>query len=150
VDRLLAAGSVSVRSIAGRFGLTKSSLLRHQKTHLLQVIERQMQRRRQREDELVAETWSTRLEHTYQLAREGVDRATADSEKWTAAVGFLNVMAKSAETGMKATGEFQSDREPTIQIDSIIILPQAMPADTPPAVDDTVIDTKAIPAPEEE
>jgi len=36
-------------------------------------------------------------------------------------VGFLNVMAKSAETGMKATGELQSERGAFLE--AVIVLP---------------------------
>jgi hypothetical protein len=151
VDRLLAGGSASVRSIASRFGLTKSSLLRHQRTHLLQVIERQMQRRRQREEELVAETWSTRLENTYHLAREGAERARCDDEKWGTAVGFLNIMQRTAETGMKATGELDAERGATVNIEQVIIMPRSDIDTIGQALDAPAIDVKALPtAPEEE
>ena len=148
VDRLLAAGSVSVRSIAARFGLSKSSLLRHQSSHVMKVIERQIQRRRQTEEEVLTETWTTRLENTYQLAREGAARANADAEKWPAAVGFLHVMAKSAETGMRATGEIQTQRPVTINLENIVVLPQAVPAPVRVAPAGA-IDVKALPESEQ-
>jgi hypothetical protein len=125
VDRLLAAGSLSVRSIAARFGLAKSSLLRHQKSHVMKVIERQIQRRRQREEEVLAESWHARLKDTYQRARQGADRAAADSEKWTAASDFLRVMVKTAEVGLRITGELQPVRPAAITIETILVLPQA-------------------------
>jgi hypothetical protein len=40
------------------------------------------------------------------------------------AVGFLHVMAKSAETAMRATGELQTDRPMTINVENIVVLPQ--------------------------
>jgi hypothetical protein len=114
----------------------------------MKVIERQIQRRRQTEEEVLTETWTTRLENTYQLAREGAARANADAEKWPAAVGFLHVMAKSAETGMRATGEIQTQRPVTINLENIVVMPQAVPAPVRVAPAGA-IDVKALPESEQ-
>ena len=145
VDRLLAAGSVSVRSIAIQFNLSKSSLLRHQSSHILKAIERQIQRRRQRDEEVLADVWGQRLHETYESARRGLARAEADDERWTNAIGFLSQMNKAVETGMKMTGQIEGGRGTTnVTIEQLVVLPHsALP--TPVAMDETVIDLKPLP-----
>jgi len=151
IDALLARGGASQRDIADLFHVGRNALARHYERHVLQAVRDQIRRRQERTDADLTETWTARLEHTYQLAREGADRAKADPEKWAAAVGFLHVMAKSAETGMKATGELQTDRGTTVNFEQIFVLPRADDDTFEPALDADVIDVKALPtAPEEE
>jgi hypothetical protein len=149
IDRLLASGGASQRAIANRFQIGRNALARHQERHVLQAVRDQLLRKQQRRDREIVETWTTRLENTYQLAREGAARANADPEKWPAAVGFLHVMAKSAETGMRATGEIQTQRPVTINLENIVVMPQAVPAPVRVAPAGA-IDVKALPESKQE
>jgi hypothetical protein len=144
IDELLAGGAASLRAIGRQFGVGRDALARHRERHILRAIKREILRKQHAADQTLAETWTTRLENTYQLAREGAARANADPEKWPVAVGFLHVMAKSAETGMRATGEIQTDRPMTINVDNIVVMPQIAAASVPIGTPD-VIDVRALP-----
>ena len=139
VDRLLAAGSVSVRSIAAQFSLAKSSLLRHRETHLMRVIERQVARRREREEQIVAESWTMRLEDTYTAARRGLARTESDPERRAAGVGYLGALNKSVELGLKACGQIEGGRGTTnVTVEQLVVLPQsaiALPASSADAIE---------------
>jgi hypothetical protein len=150
VDRLLAAGSVSVRSIAARFSLAKSSLLRHRETHLMRVIERQVARRREREEQIVAETWTTRLEDTYAAARRGLARTESDPERWAVGVGYLGALNKSVELGLKASGQIEGGRGTTnVTVEQLVVLTQSAVPTQVVAVDATAIELKPLPKPED-
>jgi hypothetical protein len=82
------------------------------------------------------------------VAREGAARANADPEKWPVAIGFLHVMAKSAETGMRATGEIQTERPVTINVQSIVMMPQVASAQVRVAAAEA-IEVKALSEPSE-
>jgi hypothetical protein len=149
IDQLLAGGGASQRAIANRFHIGRNALARHYERHVLQSVRDQLLRKQERRDQAISETWSARLENTYKLAREGVDRANADPEKWPAAVGFLNVMAKSAETGLRATGEIQAQRPVTINLENIVVMPQVVPSLVPVVVTEA-IEVKALAEPDAE
>jgi hypothetical protein len=161
VDRLLAAGSLSDRRIARQFGLTRASLARHRKNHLMRAVQRQIQRR-EREDQSAAEVWGGRLEEAFTAAREGLARAAADEERWTNAIGFLGQMNKSIELGLKSAGVIEGARGPaSVNIEQVILLPggttrmdglesSEVPATMTTAMDEDAIDVKALPSPPEE
>jgi hypothetical protein len=150
VDRLLAGGSVSVRSIADRFGLAKTSLLRHRDTHLVRAVQRQLQRR-EREEQSAAEVWCGRLEDTYAAARRGLARTESDPERWAAGVGYLGALNKSIELGLKASGQIEGGRGTTkITIEHLVVLPQSVVPASVVAIDETTIDVKSLPTPEDE
>jgi hypothetical protein len=149
IDQLLAGGAASLRAVGRQFGVGRDALRRHRERHVLKAIKREIRRQQERRDQAISETWHTRLENTYQLAREGADRANADPEKWPAAVGFLQVMAKSAETGMRATGELGAARPVTINVENIVVLPQVAPSPVP-VVSTEAAEVKALAEPDAE
>jgi hypothetical protein len=147
VDRLLAAGSLSDRRIASQFGLTRASLARHRKNHLMHAIQQQL-KRREREDQSAAEVWCGRLEEAYESARRGVARSEADPERWASGIGYLGALNKSIELGLKASGEIEGGRGANVNvIEYVVVLPTAFPTTTP-SVDP--IELRALPDTEDE
>jgi hypothetical protein len=110
----------------------------------MKVIERQIQRRRQTEEEVLADVWGQRLHETFEAARRGLARSEADDVRWTSGIGFLSQMNKAVESGLKMTGRIQGGGTTNVsfKVEQLVVLPQPM---TTPVVDEAVIDLKPLP-----
>jgi hypothetical protein len=114
-----------MRAISGQFKIGRNALARHQE-HIVKGVQRAIQKRQEREDTAVAETWETRLESTYAAARRGIDRAEKDPDKWTHAAGFVSVAAKICDTGLRTIGSISDGRGgTTINVAQMLVMPRA-------------------------
>jgi hypothetical protein len=128
IDQMLARGTLSLRAIANQFGVGRNALARHQETHLLKAVQRQVRRQQDREEESVANVWEERLNETYAAARRGAQRAEGDAENWHAGARFLAVASKAVELGLKASGQIEGGRGAgQVTIDQVIVLPMGRP-----------------------
>jgi hypothetical protein len=147
IDKLLAAGQLSTRSIAAQFGLSQSAVLRHANSHVLQAVKAAIKRREEKQAEAVAGGFEERLNETYTLARSLAERASLDPDKWSSAVGFLAQCNKAVETQGKAEGRLGEAKESsTLNWTQVVVLPGSS---RPPAFDG-MIDARpqaALPAP---
>jgi transposase-like protein len=142
IDQMLARGTLSLRAIANQFGVGRNALARHQETHLIKAVQRQVRRQQEREEEELGSVWRERLHETYEAARRGAERAETDRDQWASGARFLAVVAKVVETGLKADGVIEgASTMPKVNVEQVIVLPMGRPqvAELP-----TVIPAKAI------
>ena len=136
IDRTIAAGTGSIRDIAKKHGLAKSSVLRHAVNHLQPQamatansiagdVVKAVRDQQQREQGTVARLWERRLHDTYETVRQGMERAAADETAWTQVAKFGMAANSIIEVGMRACGTLaggQGERI-TVNVEQLVVLP---------------------------
>jgi hypothetical protein len=138
VDRLLAGGSTSVRSIADRYHLAKTSLLRHRDNHLMRAVQRELQRR-EKEDEALADTFDERLESAHAAVRRALQRAEA-SDDLRLIAPLVGQLHRNIELFGRATGRLEGDGgvRGGIHIENVILLPRDFDGSEEKTEDDAI------------
>lgn len=126
IDRLIAAGSESERSMAQQFGVSSAAIHRH-KDHVVATVRRSVERRVVERDEQTASVWRERLEGAYGLAERSAQIAAGSTgQDWASGARFLQVMAKLIETGLEVDGVIgpAALQTTTTTVEQVLILPQ--------------------------
>jgi hypothetical protein len=136
IDRTIAAGSGSIRDIAKKHGLAKSSVLRHAVNHLQPAVMagvdsvagsvvKAVRDQQQRERQQVQSVWVQRLDKTYGDAATAYERAMSDPEGIDAAAKFLMVAARLCDTGLRTDGVLAGGGETrvTVNVEQLVVLP---------------------------
>jgi hypothetical protein len=141
LDRLLVGGNTSVRSIAGRFGLAKTSLLRHRDSHLMRAVQRQLQRR-EKEDDALANLFDERLEDAHAAVRRALQRAEASDEGLRLIAPLVGQLHRNAELLGRASGRLDGEGSGRggggVRVENLIILPRAFDPSPNTAADDAI------------
>ena len=145
IDRTIAAGTGSIRDIARKHGLAKSSVLRHAVNHLQPAamatvntvagdVVKAVRDQRERDRQQVNSVWLERLNQTYEDAAVAYENAMNDEDGIDAAAKMLMVRGRLCDTGLRADGVLAGAGEAriTVNVEQLIVLPtpQTLPRPT--------------------
>jgi hypothetical protein len=155
IDRTVALGAASLRTIAKQHGLTISAVQRHVVRHLqvqgtatpasvAQEVVNAVRRDREQEQGVVARMWERRLNESYEAVRRGMDRAEQDAELWPQVARFGMTANSLIETGLRACGVLAGgpDNHVTVNVEHLVVLPSVPMQPSPVTID--VTETKPI------
>jgi hypothetical protein len=136
IDRTIATGTGSFRTIAKTYGLSISAVTRHVVNHLepvamstpatvAQEVVKAVRDQQERELSTVARLWDKRLHETYATVKQGMDRAAADETAWTQVAKFGMAANSIIEVGMRACGTLAGgpNHNVTVNVEQLIVLP---------------------------
>lgn len=115
---------MTLREIAGEYGLSQSALDRH-RDHVVAAVKRTVERREIERDRAIASVWRERLEGAYGATQHGIEIAFQDPKQWPAGAKFIMAAAKLIETGLRVDGVIGENAQSTVTTttEQVLILP---------------------------
>ncbi len=130
IDGILAAGSVSRRTIADQFGLSDSSVQRHKTAHLDQRMVKAVERKAEKADDVFMDSILNGIASAKTGVNFGMSKADEVSPElaYRLAPGFLAQQARYLELLGQATGRLSQAAAGASTINLCVVMPRDLSA----------------------